>query len=174
MGWRSSLDGACRARGQPCASWYSPRRQDCSQSYAAGLTPADDESSQVAHVPGDGGERMSASTYWARSRRVLRTAGMGHEEPFPPPMLRGRCGFGYRAFAAASGNGKVASIPAVLSIALEPLCLTESCPLRATSSRPNNVRVYAQVMLPTGSQNADVTSPKNPLTAGAGGPNLRS
>jgi hypothetical protein len=87
-------------------------------------------------------------------------------------MLSGRCGFGYRAFAAASGNGKVASIPAVLSIALEPLCLTESSPLRATSSRPNNARVSAQVMRPTGSQTADVTSPKNPLTAGAGGPNL--
>jgi hypothetical protein len=100
--------------------------------------------------------------------------GMGHEEPFPPPMLSGRCGFGYRAFAAASGNGKVASIPAVLSIALEPLCLTESSPLRATSSRPNNARVSAQVMLPRGSQTADVTLPKNPLTAGAGGPNLHS
>jgi hypothetical protein len=89
-------------------------------------------------------------------------------------MLSGRCGFGYRAFAAASGNGKVASIPAVLSIALQPLCLTESSPLRATSSRPNNARVSAQVMLPTGSQTADVTLPKNPLTAGAGGPNLHS
>ena len=77
-------------------------------------------------------------------------------------------------FAAASGNGKVASIPAVLSIALEPLCLTESSPLRATSSRANNPRVSAQVMLPTGSQTADVTLPKNPLTAGAGGPNLHS
>ena len=98
----------------------------------------------------------------------------GHEEPFPPPMLSGRCGLGYRAFAAASGNGKVASIPAVLLIALEPLCLTESSPLRATSSRPNNARASAQVMLPTGSQTADVTSPKNPLTGGAGGRNLRS
>ena len=83
-------------------------------------------------------------------------------------MLSGRCGLGYRAFAAASGNGKVASIPAVLLIALEPLCLTESSPLRATSSRPNNTRVSAQVMLPTGSQTADVTLPKNPLIAGAG------
>ena len=97
----------------------------------------------------------------------------GQEEPFPPPMLSGRCGFGYRALAAAGCNGK-ASIPAVLSIALEPLCLTESGPLRATSSRPNNARVSAQVMLPTGSQTADVISPKNPLTAGAGGSNLHS
>ena len=60
-------------------------------------------------------------------------------------MLSGRCGFGYRALAAAGCNGK-ASIPAVLSIALEPLCLTESGPLRATSSRPNNARVSAQVI----------------------------
>ena len=89
-------------------------------------------------------------------------------------MLCGSCRFGYRAFAAASSNGKFTSIPAVLSIALEPLCLTESSPLRATSSRPNNARVFAQVMLPTGSQTADVTLRKNPLTAGAGGPNLHS
>ena len=81
---------------------------------------------------------------------------------------------GEGTIAGTRGNGEDAPIPAILSIALEPLCLTEGSPLRATSSRPNNARVSAQVMLPTGSQTADVTLPKNPLTAGAGGPNLRS
>src|SRR5215469_16179061 len=46
-------------------------------------------------------------------------------------------------------------------------CLTQSSPLSTTSSRRNNARVSSQFMLPTGSQTADVTLPKNPLTAGA-------
>jgi hypothetical protein len=33
---------------------------------------------------------------------------MGHEDQFPQPGMSGRCGFGFRAFAAASANDKVA------------------------------------------------------------------
>ena len=32
--------------------------------------------------------------------------GLGHQEPFPPPMLNGRCQFSYPTSAGASGNGK--------------------------------------------------------------------
>jgi hypothetical protein len=41
-------------------------------------------------------------------------------------------------------------------------------PLNDDIVQANNARVFAQVMLPTGWQTADVTLPKNPVAAGAG------
>ena len=80
---------------------------------------------------------------------------------FPPSRLFGRLPPCTPSRLCLAGIRKPLTIPAVLSIALEPLCLTESSPSRATSSRPNNARVSAQVMLPRGSQTADVTLPKS-------------
>ena len=44
------------------------------------------------------------STQLSRSRRVLRTASMGHEERFPRPRPNGRCGFRKRSLADDSGT----------------------------------------------------------------------
>src|SRR5215469_13068928 len=64
-------------------------------------------------------------------------------------------------------DGRFGASSPIRRIVSHRLQSAEGSPLRATSSRPNNARVSAQVMLPTGSQTADVTLPKNPLTAGA-------
>src|SRR6516162_6729166 len=47
----------------------------------------------AAGAPGEGPE----STRLSRSRRVLRTTGVGHEERFPLPRLSGRCRFQKRS-----------------------------------------------------------------------------
>jgi hypothetical protein len=55
----------------------------------------------VARVEGIMAEKqMTAFHQLNRSRRVLRTAGMGHKERFPRPRPNGRCGFRKRPFAA--------------------------------------------------------------------------
>jgi len=46
------------------------------------------------------------STQLSRSRRVLRTAGMGHEERFPPTRLSAGCGFRKETIAGMRGNGR--------------------------------------------------------------------
>ena len=46
------------------------------------------------------------STQTSRSRRVLRTAGVEHEDQFPPPRVSGRCGFSRETFAGTRGNGR--------------------------------------------------------------------
>jgi hypothetical protein len=40
-------------------------------------------------------------------------AGVGHEERFPPTKASGRCRFGQRTFAGASGSGGVAPKAAI-------------------------------------------------------------
>jgi hypothetical protein len=44
---------------------------------------------------------------------ALRVTGLGHFDPFPPPRLKGRCGFGEGTFAKTRGNGEDAPIPVI-------------------------------------------------------------
>jgi hypothetical protein len=44
------------------------------------------------------------STQLSRSRRVLRTAGMGHEDQLRPPTLNGGCRLGKATFAGMGGK----------------------------------------------------------------------
>ena len=54
------------------------------------------------------------STQLSRSRRVSRTAGVGHQDAFPLPRLCVRCRFSQRTFAGTRGNGRRdAPIPAI-------------------------------------------------------------
>jgi hypothetical protein len=53
------------------------------------------------------------STQLSRSRRVLRTAGMGHEDQLRPPTLNGGCRLGKATFAGMGGKEEDAPIPAV-------------------------------------------------------------
>jgi hypothetical protein len=46
------------------------------------------------------------STQLSRSRRISRTAGVGHFDPFPPRRLNGWCPFSQPTSVGASGNGK--------------------------------------------------------------------
>jgi hypothetical protein len=46
----------------------------------------------VSTPPSPEADRQKA-TQLSRSRRVLRTAGVGHSDPFPPPGLNGRYPF---------------------------------------------------------------------------------
>jgi hypothetical protein len=50
-------------------------------------------------------------TQLSQARRVLRTAGMGHEDAFPRPGPNGRCRFGQETFAGVRSNGRDAPIP---------------------------------------------------------------
>ena len=50
------------------------------------------------------------ATQLSQCREVLRTAGVGHFDPFPPPRLNGRCPFSEPTSAGASGNGNDAPI----------------------------------------------------------------
>ena len=45
------------------------------------------------------------------SRLRQRTTGMGHEDQFPPPSLRDRCGSREGTFAGTRTNGRHAPIP---------------------------------------------------------------
>ena len=51
--------------------------------------------------------------------RVLRTAGMGHEDAFPPSRLSVRCGFSQGTFAETHGNGRDAPVPDLPTLARE-------------------------------------------------------
>jgi hypothetical protein len=53
------------------------------------------------------------STRLSRSRRMLRTAGVGHEEQFPPPRLSAGFGFRKETIAGMHRNGRGAPITAV-------------------------------------------------------------
>jgi hypothetical protein len=65
--------------------------------------------SPFRHALGEG----PLTTQLSRSRRVLRTAGVGHLERFPSPRLNARFAFSEETFARHHGNGKDAPIPAV-------------------------------------------------------------
>jgi len=49
------------------------------------------------------------STQLSRSRRVLRTAGMGHEDQLRPPTLNGGCRLGKATFAGMGGKEEAAT-----------------------------------------------------------------
>ena len=81
---------------------------------------------------------------------------MGHEEPFPPPMLSGRYGFGYRAFAGLRRNEEDAPIPAVHATTTEPLEPTAAIQAGARSRGAGHHRGAAStrssnIILATGS-----------------------
>ena len=59
------------------------------------------------------GKRMTASHQLSRSRRVLRTAGMGREDPFPRPGPSGRCRFSQTTFAGTHCNERDAPTAAI-------------------------------------------------------------
>jgi len=50
------------------------------------------------------------SSQLSRSRRVLRTAAVGHEERFPPTRLNVGCGFRKETIAGTDRNGRDAPI----------------------------------------------------------------
>jgi hypothetical protein len=54
--------------------------------------------------------------------------GSGHEDPFPQPRLNARCRLGELTFARMGGKKEDAPFAVILSIALEPLRLTQSSP----------------------------------------------
>ena len=66
-------------------------------------------------------------------------------------------------------NRAVCGIP---SGAVKPSRSTQGSPLKSDFVQPGNARVSAQVMRPVGRRLRSL--PKNPLTAGAGGPTLRT
>ena len=92
--------------------------QCCSNKGAAGADGqdfVDIEAYGVEQWPPDerGGNRHAQPTATAphpdspqlsRSRRVSRTAGMGHEDQFPPPRLSARYRFSLETFARTPGN----------------------------------------------------------------------
>ena len=47
------------------------------------------------------------TTQMSRSRRLSRTAGMGHEDQFRPPSLSGRCRLGQATFVGMGARGKM-------------------------------------------------------------------
>ena len=74
-----------------------------------------DENGEQTRYGGCGGaeahdRRNCAPTKWrkstqlSRSRRVLRTAGMGHEDQLRPPTLNGGCRLGKATFAGMGGK----------------------------------------------------------------------
>jgi hypothetical protein len=78
----------------------------------------------IAAARSMGGSRFPGCegyTQLSRSRRVLRTAGMGHDDAFPRPRLSARCRFSEGTLAGTRGNGRDAPIPAVRGVAIEPL-----------------------------------------------------
>ena len=64
---------------------------------------------------------------------MLRTANMGHFDPFPLPRLNGRCPFSYPTFAGTRGNDGNAPKPAARIMRLE---LTRACRQLRRSSVP--------------------------------------
>ena len=63
---------------------------------------------QCMGITGRANRERQKSTQLSRSRRGLRTAGVGHEHALPQPRLSARCWFSQRTFAGARGNGEVA------------------------------------------------------------------
>jgi hypothetical protein len=70
------------------------------------------------------------STQLSRSRRVLRTAGMGHEDQLRPPTLNGGCRLGKATFAGMGGKEEDApeadfpgTPPEILKFRVRPLSL---------------------------------------------------
>jgi hypothetical protein len=47
---------------------------------------------------------MTASPTWRRWWGIEAMAGMGNEDPFPPPNLNAGCGFSQQTFAGANGK----------------------------------------------------------------------
>jgi hypothetical protein len=93
---------------------------------------------------GNPGCQGQVATLLSRSRRILRTAGMGHEERFPPPRLSDRYGFSKETVARVPGTDRDAPIPAVRgrrsNCRVRPFSVTQlrirngsSCPTPATA-----------------------------------------
>jgi len=63
--------------------------------------------------------RRLARHQLSRSRQVLRTAGMGHEDPFPRPGPNGRCRFGQEIIAGTHCNGRNAPYAVISETSIE-------------------------------------------------------